>query len=378
MYQIINVAFIAVLAASLFFAVRFANRRHTGELPQALFPFIAILFTSGMDVGLIMFPLTEFDVYASEAPYQFTNPLAFMFGTWGVLIWAMYFFSTFYFSAIEPKVRIFEIPWVKFINNAVIIGTCSFTGFLFLSFLPDYIGGISDPLRFALVAAVVLCAVYSSTDVRFVKGLSVSSTWVFYALIVGAWFLSGMGLGGVWSGMVELSDYFTKLEKYTSPVSDYHRFYLFWWFAWSIMIGQFVARFVGGLKTWQLLLALLFIPSIPIALWFIVLHFYWSEQLAVGPALNVVMIAVGILFVINSLDSLTRLYTVNLNISVQRFGWWQYMSLNFVLLYGLILAYQFTPFEIEWVGLVVIGLYLTVAVLLTRKKLAGETLLSEE
>lgn len=37
---------------------------------------------------------------------------------------------------------------------------------------------------------------------------------------------------------------------------------MFWWFAWSIMIGQLTSRFVGRIKTQHLLLALLITPSI--------------------------------------------------------------------------------------------------------------------
>ena len=53
------------------------------------------------------------------------------------------------------------------------------------------------------------------------------------------------------------------ISIFISPITDYHGWYLFWWFAWSIMIGQFVARFVSGLKTWQLLLVLLVVPPSP-------------------------------------------------------------------------------------------------------------------
>lgn len=48
------------------------------------------------------------------------------------------------------------------------------------------------------------------------------------------------------------------------------------------MIGQFVARFGGGLKAWQLLLALLIVPSIPIAIWFSVLYHYFINGLEIG------------------------------------------------------------------------------------------------
>ena len=54
---------------------------------------------------------------------------------------------------------------------------------LFFRFLPNYIDGISEPLRYGLVAVVVLSSVLSSTDVRYVEILSVASTWVFFALI---------------------------------------------------------------------------------------------------------------------------------------------------------------------------------------------------
>ncbi|NIL95452.1 MAG: BCCT family transporter, partial [Woeseiaceae bacterium] len=62
------------------------------------------------------------------------------------------FLTTFYFCIVEPKLGLFEIPWIKFTNNIVIIGTCAFTAFLFLFYLPDYIAGISDVFRYALVA----------------------------------------------------------------------------------------------------------------------------------------------------------------------------------------------------------------------------------
>lgn len=123
------------------------------------------------------------------------------------------------------------------------------------------------------------------------------------------------------------------------------------------MIGQFVARFVGGLRVWQLMLALLIIPSIPIALWFSVLFIYHSEGLELAAALQVSMVVVGIIFVINSLDSLTRLYSENLGLTVRRLGGKAYVAAHWALLFGLILLYQFTPLKIEWIGLVVIGLY---------------------
>ena len=142
-----------------------------------------------------MFPLTEFPIYEVEQAYGFTNPLAIEFGFWGFLIWVFYFLTTCYFCIIEPRLKIFEIPWVKLLNNIIIIATCAFTGFLFFQYLPELRGRHHTIFPVCTgVALVVLAAVYSSTDIRYVKILSLSSTWLFFALIAAMWAFRGIGL----------------------------------------------------------------------------------------------------------------------------------------------------------------------------------------
>ncbi|GAB5488270.1 MAG: BCCT family transporter [Parasphingorhabdus sp.] len=330
--------------------------------------FTAILFTSGLDVGLILFPLKEFPTYEAEAIYSFANPLAIEFGFWGFLVWGFYFLTTFYFCVIEPRLKLFEIGWVKLINNMVIIATCAFTGFLFFSYLPDYIKDIPEIVRYGLVAAVVLLAVVSSTDIRFVVWLSLWSFLLFLALIVAMLLHSNSGVDQLAISGQYLGEYFSNLHRFISPLSDYHAFYLFWWFAWSIMIGQFVARFVGGLKPWQLLVALLILPSIPIALWFSILYQIHVQEIILTSILQTSMVVVGIIFVINSLDSLTRLYSENLNLTVERLGRLTYIGIHWILLFGLIMLYQFTPLKIEWIGMVVVFIYACVYALVFKRR----------
>jgi choline-glycine betaine transporter len=365
---ILTVAIAITLLTSLLLTTGWRNTRCTGPMPVSVFTFLAILFTSGLDVGLIMFPLVDFQVYASEQEYSFANPLAIEFGFWGFLVWAFYFLTTFYFCIIEPKLKLFEIPLIKITNNIVIIGTCAFTAFLFLVYLPDYIEGIPDPLRFGLVAVVILLASISSTDIKFVKVLSVSSTWLFFALIAGTWLSSGMGVSGLADSMGGIGAYFSNIHRFLSPITEYHQFYLYWWFAWSIMIGQFVARFVGGMKAGHLLLALLIVPSIPIAIWFSVLYYYFSGGVEIGAGWRLAMVVVGVIFVINSLDSLIRLYTQNLGTTTQRYGKLQYIAANWLVLCALVMLYRFTPLKIEWIGLVVIGIYLAVYLLVFQRR----------
>lgn len=378
MNLILSIAIVVTLATSALIVMRFGGLRLRGTDPLPLTAFIAILFTSGLDVGLIMFPLTEFPVYESDTVYGFTNALAIEFGFWGFLVWAFYFLTTFYFCVVEPKLKLFEIGWVKLINNGVIIATCAFTGFLFLSLLPNYIEGISAAFRYGLVAAVVLLAVLSSTDIRYVKWLGLGSSLLFLGLIALLWVASGAGPGGLASSLANIGGYFTNLPRFTSPLNDYHAFYLFWWFAWSIMIGQFVARFVGGLRAYQLLIALLILPSIPLALWFSVLYIYHTGGIELTGFLQLSMVVVGIIFVVNSLDSLTRLYSENLGMTVAKLGGKGYVATHWLLLFGLILLYQWTPLKIEWIGLVVIGLYCAIYALAFLRRRAFHTPIQEQ
>jgi choline-glycine betaine transporter len=358
-------------AAIAFVLYRWGNVRCVGVTPVKTFTFIAILFTSGLDVGLIMFPLTEFAGYADLATspeYSFTNPLAIEFGFWAFLIWGFYFLTCFYFCIIEPKVRFFELPLVKLINNVVIIGTCAFTAYLLLTNLPWYIPELGDGESvigsfYLIVLLVIAAAVYSSTNIRYVRLLSLATTWLFIALIAlmwgGAFLGDGSSIGDFAQTFAMLGDYFGNIHEFVLPLNDYHEFYLYWWFAWSIMIGQFTARFVSGLRTYQVLVAMLVFPSIPIAIWFTVLYYYSANGLATTGFYNIAMAIVGITFVINSLDSLIRLYTDNLNIGVARLGQVKYFLGNLIALSLLTLLFKLDFLQIQWVGAVVIGLFFT-------------------
>jgi choline-glycine betaine transporter len=388
----LSAGLIFTFAAIAFVLYRWGNIRCVGVTPVKTFTFIAILFTSGLDVGLIMFPLTEFAGYAdltASPEYSFTNPLAIEFGFWAFLIWGFYFLTCFYFCVIEPRVKFFEIPLIKLINNIVIIGTCAFTGYLLLSNLPWYVPELGDGESivgsfYLIVFLVIAAAVYSSTNIRYVRLLSLATSWLFIGLIALMWagaFLSETSSIGEFANTVALlGGYFGNIHEFFLPLNDYHEFYLYWWFAWSIMIGQFTARFVGGLRTYQVLLAMLIFPSIPIATWFTVLYYYSSNGLETAGFYNITMAIVGITFVINSLDSLIRLYTDNLNVTVARFGKVKYFLGNVIVLSLLTLLFKLNFLQIQWVGAVVIGLFFSCFgyIMFTKFKVVSEIKSSPE
>ncbi|MEL0204475.1 MAG: BCCT family transporter, partial [Halieaceae bacterium] len=218
MNTILSIAIGMTTLTSLLLVVRYRTLRIEGTAPMPLMTFLAVLFTSGLDVGLLMFPMVDFGIFASEPDYAFTNPLALEFGFWGFLVWGFYFLTTFYFCVIEPRLQLFEIPAIKLVNNLTIIGTCAFTGYLFLHYLPSYIDGIPDTVRFGLVAVTVLVAVVSSTQIRFVKVLSLASSGLFFVLIGGSFIASDMGASGLLGAAASLGDYFVQLPRFVFPI----------------------------------------------------------------------------------------------------------------------------------------------------------------
>ena len=57
-----------------------------------------------------------------------------------------------------------------------------------------------------------------------------------------------------------------------------------------------------------------------------------------------------------------------MNLTADKLGRRNYILGNWIAMFGLILLYQFTPFKIEWVGLIVIALYGAVYVLLFARR----------
>lgn len=365
----LSLGMVITLTSVVFICWRWGGQKLTGENPMPNWIFIAILFTSGLDVGLIMFPLSEFPVYAdtlNNPSYGFTNPLAIEFGFWGFLIWSIYFLTCFYFAYLEPELGFFQLPWVKAIHNIVIIATCAFTAYLLFLNLPWYAPELANIawaqwLFAVIVFSTIVAAVCSSTQLRFVTVLSVSSGGLFL-LLLGGMFTHSLLAGGAsmddfTKSMVLLTDYFPNLYQFVLPLNDYHAFYLYWWFAWSIMIGQFTARFLNDIRVNALLFHMLCWPSLAIGLWFSVLFVYYDRSIATQGVINLLMVFVGIVFVVNSLDSLIRLYTLNLRISLERFSLVRYVTLNVFALTSLTILFSIDFLKIQWIGALVIGLY---------------------
>jgi hypothetical protein len=99
-----------------------------------------------------------------------------------------------------------------------------------------------------------------------------------------------------------------------------------------------------------------------------VLYFYFSNGIDIASIWRIAMVVVGVVFVVNSLDSLMRLYTRNMGMTVERLGRFRYVASNWLIMVSLVLLYQFTPLQIEWVGLVVIAIYVICYYLVAQRR----------
>jgi choline-glycine betaine transporter len=74
---ILSIAIGVTTLTSLYLVVRYRSVRLEGVAPVPVVTFMAILFTSGLDVGLLMFPMVDFDIFANESRLRLREP----FGT---------------------------------------------------------------------------------------------------------------------------------------------------------------------------------------------------------------------------------------------------------------------------------------------------------
>ena len=322
-----------------------------GPQPVGTATLIAILFTSGLDVGLILFPLLDFDRYATGAAYQFANPLAIEFGFWGFWVWGLYFLSAAYFCLFEPRLKLFEHPWVKTLHNGIILGTCAFTAYLFCSWFRT-ISRPKPPRTLALVAVVVLLAVASSLRFQVLRWLSVGSSLIFLALVLRGAVVAdlrarpprpGPGPRGLLPNF-PASCPPERLPRVLSVLVVHL----------GLMIGQFIARFLAEARSrcWLLLV----VPSSPSRSGLrCSTSFTWRPRpyRSVRPADGGRGHPLS-----RQLPRLPHpaLYAEPCPVPGKARG----LGLpcgELGLIFGLVLLFRYTPLKIEWLGLAVLGLY---------------------
>lgn len=347
MSTIIGIGVIGILILGVVLMFVYRKNVLTGSEPSSITALIAILFTSGLDGGFILLPLIEFNQYATDEVYQFTNPLAIEMGFWGISAWAMYFVSTLYFLTLEPKLKLFEILWVKRLSACVVIATCAFTLSLFLDLMPRYLPqqlSQSTWLLSALTTIIIVASLVISINTQLMTFVSKVSV-IAFVLLCGylAWIIQ-FNFTDISQSIAFGADYFSHAHRFILPFSDYHEFYLAWWMTWSIMLGQFVAKFVRNLKPLTLFFVMTILPLLPSFIWFSVLFHLFEGGYVFSSGSQLVMLVLGCAFVINSIDFMVANYSQTFNLTLSKLG-----TVKFVVFNTSILAILTYLFQSQWV-----------------------------
>ena len=366
-----------MLLAAIWFVCRFWRCRTSAESPLSALSLIAVLFTSGLDGGLVMLPLIEFPTYqdANQFPtYQHLSPLFLEYVFWGASVWLIYFVSAAYFCFVEPKLQIFDSIGVKVVTSLIVLVTCAFTLSLYLQNLPFYLSNVISADRMPVVTTVIFIVILAGTlvasmHIRFMTWLSRFSC-VLFAFAIGYFAMRGEFS---WQALAVsgdvLLDYIVNLPDFLLPTTDYHRFYIAWWFSWAILLGQSIARFTQGLTSWQMIGVLVIAPLIPTFVWFAVLYQWYISFSVLDEMSSWILIALGTLFVINSLDFMIANYCSALNLNVARLGVVRYGVMNFSAMSFVTWLFYDEYILIEWLAMLVVLIMVMVGMaMLTRQQ----------
>ena len=277
----------------------------------------------------------------------------------------MYFVSTLYFCALEPKLKFFERRWVKLTHGVIVLLTCAFTLSLFMQsatpFLKPFANESTAIIIIGLFIVIVLFAIIASANVKLMTQLSQFSVALFILLMITVALVSKFSVHHAIDAIGNINDYFTHLPEFFLPFNAYHEFYIAWWMTWTIMLGQFVAKFVKQLSPWKLLFIMVILPLLPTAIWFSIL-FHW-QQVNIEPSLlfNGTMVFIAMLFVINSLDFMTANYGKALGLNRHQFpptrrGNYQFITINTLVLFIVTYLFHSQLLLVNYIALLVIGL----------------------
>ena len=122
----LNLGLLTSYAFIAYILIKWGNMRVIGVTPLKTPVFMAILFTSGLEVGGIMLPLIDFPVFedtSTNPEYLFTNPLAMECASMCFAIWSGYGMRCFDFCVSATHVKFCAIAFIQFVNTVCIIVT---------------------------------------------------------------------------------------------------------------------------------------------------------------------------------------------------------------------------------------------------------------
>lgn len=279
---------------------------------------IAMLFSAGMGVGLIVYgpaePLFHYQ-FLSDDPQATTQAIVNSIYHWGIHTWAIYALMAIAFAYCfynrRKKMHITHLAFSRSNKEtssqkpffllelitivAVIAGIAASLG-VGSGQISDLINFMSPTeitsasLQYGLIVLLTLCAIVSVfTGIK--KGIRVvSNVNITLACVLALFVLSQIVSYDFFKTTLSvISTYcsefiFMGLEPVNylgkETYKDWTLFYWGWWISWSTYVGIFIARISYGRTLREMILAIIFIPSIVSLLWFTIFGYAAITQSA--------------------------------------------------------------------------------------------------
>ncbi|MFD1707604.1 BCCT family transporter [Siminovitchia sediminis] len=374
----ILVGFMVLIAVSKYGKLRLG--KETDQPAYSTISWIAMLFSTGMGVGLVFWGVAEPVTFYNTPPYG--DPLTaeaadvgmkHVFFHWGIHPWAIYgviglalayfqfrkglpsLISSIFYPVLKDKIYGPAGKTIDILATFVTaIGVASTFGLstLQISAGLNTLYGIPDSLTTQIMIIIIATAVFITSACtginRGIKYLSNLNIALFLGMII---FIFCVGpankilnilftaMGGYANDIVSMS---LRLAPFSSEdnawITSWTVFYWAWWTTWAPFVGSFIARISKGRTIRQFVLGILCIPSLVSFIWFSVMG---------GSALHM----------IHDLGNSALLESINTNIEAalfQFFGYFPFSPVISVLAIFLMLIFFVTSGDS---ATVVLGMY---------------------
>ncbi|MBZ4688054.1 MAG: choline/carnitine/betaine transporter [Clostridiales bacterium] len=297
--------FCIVLAVSPFGKIKLGKDDEKPE--HSTFSWFAMLFTTGMGIGLVFWSIAEPMYHYTSPPYgvasspeSATLAMRYVFFHWGLHPWAVFalvglalgYFqfrkglpflvsSIFYpilgdriYGPIGKTVDILAVFATLFgLATSLGLGTMQINSGL------NYLFGTPNTPIMNLFIVIVITVVFTIASITGIeKGIKFIANWTVYFAVALMLFLFVTGptrfilniftdtIGSYLQNIVHMS-LWTEPIKQSGWLGSWTIFYWAWWIAWGPFVGQFIARISRGRTIREFILGSIFIPSLFSFIW---------------------------------------------------------------------------------------------------------------
>ena len=301
--------FVLILAFSRYGTIKLG--RDTDKPQYGFFGWVAMLFATGMGIGLLFWGVSEPLVHFLHPP-SFIDPaspdaavfaMRYAFFHWGIHPWAIYSIvglSIAYFSFRRGMPALISSCIYPILGDgihgtagklvdvlavfATVFGTATSLGFGALQIHSGltHLYGISSAISVTIGIILIATALFMASAIlgveKGIQVLSKSNIILAIALLLAIFALGPAPyifnvftstLGGYINNIIDLS-----LQSYPFAGFEWSRdwtvFYWAWWISWSPFVGLFIARISRGRTIREFVLTILTIPALFTFVWFTV------------------------------------------------------------------------------------------------------------